>query len=445
MIRYPVYKNSGVDWIGEIPKTWEIIPLKRLTQVKRGASPRPIDDPKYFDGNGEFGWVRIADVTASERYLENTTQKLSELGASLSVKRYPGDLFLSIAGTVGKPIISKIKCCIHDGFVWFPYLKINPEFLYYIFSAGLAYQGLGKLGTQLNLNTDTVGYIKLPLPSQEEICQIVKYLDKNTAKIDSLIIQKQKLIKLIKEERTAIINQAVTKGINPDVEMKDSGIEWIGKMPKYWEVRKLKYLVHELQSGVSVNSYEYSANSHEVGILKTSCVYDYTFRPEENKKVLEAELGRTSCPIIKNSIIISRMNTPELVGACGYIEYDYPNLFLPDRLWQLRVKSEKEVWVPWLYRLMTSFQFRDLLSVLATGTSSSMKNISHGDLLNILIPYPEIQEQIKIFDFIQTETTKIDNVISRIEKEIKLLQEYRTALISEVVTGKIDVREEVGS
>lgn len=128
MNRYDKYKPSRVEWIGEIPKHWDFLRIKRLTNIKRGASPRPIDDPKYFDDNGEFAWVRIADVTASERYLESTTQVLSELGSSLSVKRYPGDFFLSIAGTVGKPIITKIKCCIHDGFVWFPNLKANPEY-----------------------------------------------------------------------------------------------------------------------------------------------------------------------------------------------------------------------------------------------------------------------------------------------------------------------------
>jgi type I restriction enzyme S subunit len=141
---YLKYKPSGVEWIGEIPQHWECLKIKRLSNVKRGASPRPIEDTKYFDEDGEYSWVRISDVTSSGRYLENTTQKLSELGASLSVKRYPGDFFLSIAGTVGKPIITKIKCCIHDGFVWFPYLKVNPEYLYYIFTTGLPYRTIIK-------------------------------------------------------------------------------------------------------------------------------------------------------------------------------------------------------------------------------------------------------------------------------------------------------------
>lgn len=210
MERYEKYKDSGVEWIGEIPEGWEVRKLKRLSSIKRGASPRPIADLKYFDDAGEWAWVRIADVSASERYLKKTTQTLSELGASLSVKMLPGDFFLSIAGTVGKPIITKLQCCIHDGFVYFPYLKINPEYLYYIFSTGLPYQGLGKWGTQLNLNTDTVGEISIPLPDSDVITAIANYLDRKTAEIDELIAQKQRLLELYEEEKTAVIELAVT-------------------------------------------------------------------------------------------------------------------------------------------------------------------------------------------------------------------------------------------
>lgn len=120
MQQYPTYKDSRIEWLGEIPTHWQSIKLKWLSPVKRGASPRPIADPKYFDENGRFAWVRISDVTASERYLQETKDRLSELGSSLSVKQYPGDFFVSIAGSVGKPIITKIDCCIHDGFVYFP-------------------------------------------------------------------------------------------------------------------------------------------------------------------------------------------------------------------------------------------------------------------------------------------------------------------------------------
>jgi type I restriction enzyme S subunit len=207
-------KDSGIEWLGEIPAHWEVKKIKHLCQVKRGASPRPIDDPVYFDDEGEYAWVRIADVTASERYLEKTTQKLSKLGQSKSVCLEPGELFLSIAATVGKPIITAIKCCIHDGFVYFVGLNENKEFFYYLFLCGEAYKGLGKLGTQLNLNTDTIGEIYVPIPSLEEQKVIVTFLDRETAKIDALIEKIEKAIKLLKEYRTALISAAVTGKID---------------------------------------------------------------------------------------------------------------------------------------------------------------------------------------------------------------------------------------
>jgi type I restriction enzyme S subunit len=207
-------KDSGIEWLGKIPARWEVKKVKRLSLVRRGASPRPIDDPIYFDEEGEYAWVRIADVTASERYLESTTQRLSALGKSKSVALEPGELFVSIAATVGKPVITKIKCCIHDGFVYFVGLRENREYLYYLFSCGEPYKGLGKLGTQLNLNTDTIGDIHLPRPSGAEQQAIVQFLDRETAKIDALVARVRDAIDRLKEFRSALISAAVTGKID---------------------------------------------------------------------------------------------------------------------------------------------------------------------------------------------------------------------------------------
>lgn len=207
-------KDSGVEWIGEIPEYWNVTKIKRISQIKRGASPRPIDDPKYFDENGDYAWVRIADVSKSNMYLERTKEKMSELGASLSVKREPGDIFVSIAGTVGKPCITNIKCCIHDGFVYFPNYKHNVKFLYYIFDSGEPYKGLGKMGTQLNLNTETVGMIDIPLPSEGEQTEIVTYLEETLAKHFELINTIQIQIEKLKEYRQSLIYEAVTGKID---------------------------------------------------------------------------------------------------------------------------------------------------------------------------------------------------------------------------------------
>lgn len=207
-------KESGVEWLGEVPEHWVVKGIKRLSEIKRGASPRPIADPKYFDDEGEYAWTRIADVSRAGMYLDTTTQRLSDLGASLSVKLEAGELFLSIAGTVGKPCITISKACIHDGFVYFPTLKINNKFLFYIFEAGQAYLGLGKMGTQLNLNTETVGGIEIGLPPKEEIEAIIKYIEVEKIRFNNLINKAEQAIQLMQERRTALISAAVTGKID---------------------------------------------------------------------------------------------------------------------------------------------------------------------------------------------------------------------------------------
>ena len=202
-------KPSGVEWLGEVPEHWEVRRVKSLCLVKRGASPRPIADPKYFDDNGEYAWVRIADVAASQRYLERTTQRLSKFGQSLSVPLGPGSLFLSISGSVGKPIITKVKCCIHDGFVYFPQFRGNTEFLLRVFESGAPFRGLGELGTQLNLNIETVGAITLGWPPTPEQTAIVEYLDKTTTDLDTAITRARRRIDLLQEYRTRLIADVV--------------------------------------------------------------------------------------------------------------------------------------------------------------------------------------------------------------------------------------------
>ena len=189
---------------------WEVRRVKSLSTVKRGASPRPIGDSRYFDTNGEFAWVRISDVTASDKFLEETTQRLSPHGQSLSVELKPGALFLSIAGSVGKPIITKIKCCIHDGFVYFPQFLGNIEFLYRIFSCKEPFAKLGKLGTQLNLNTDTVGAICLGWPPSAEQEDIVNFLNDATRGIELAIASARREIDLLHEYRIRLIADVVT-------------------------------------------------------------------------------------------------------------------------------------------------------------------------------------------------------------------------------------------
>ncbi len=432
--KYDNYKDSGIEWIGEIPSHWDAKRIKLYSPVKRGASPRPIDDPKYFDDNGEYAWVRIADVTASDRYLFNTTQRLSELGASLSVKRHEGDFFLSIAGSVGKPMITKIKCCIHDGFVYFPNLTINPEFLYYIFQTGLPYLGLGKLGTQLNLNTETVGNIFIPIPSEGEIEIITNYLDQKTTQLEDLIAKKERLIQLLEEERTAIINQAVTKGLDPTVTMKDSGIEWLGEIPEHWEVILFKRVISKIKDGTHGT---FQRLTHGYPFLSAKNVYNDGLKISEAESLISKndylDITKNGFPK-RNDLLITCVGT---IGRTFVYDLDEPIAFQRSVTFIRFVDNIN----PHYYKFyVQSSIYQNLLMSLAK--TSAQSGIYMNDLLNTCALKIPLVEQTEIVEFLKTKTSEIDEIIIKTQREIELLKEYKTALISEVVTGKVDVRDE---
>jgi type I restriction enzyme, S subunit len=216
---------SAVPWLERHPQHWDAVPLRYLSRIQRGASPRPIDDQIYFDDEGSHAWVRISDVTASAKYLVATEQRLSRLGRALSVPLEPGELFLSIAATVGKPIITKIRCCIHDGFVAIRRPQLNTEFLYYVLLLGDAFRGLGKLGTQLNLNSETVGSIVMPVPPPAEQRILVVEIESLLSRIYSHLRLLDRQLELLSERRQALITAAVTGQIEVTAADRFSAVE----------------------------------------------------------------------------------------------------------------------------------------------------------------------------------------------------------------------------
>lgn len=217
-------------------------------------------------------------------------------------------------------------------------------------------------------------------------------------------------------------------------EYKPTGVIWIPEMPQGWQVTKLKYLIKNLESGVSVNAADYPKSEGEFGVLKTSCVYTREFRAEENKTVFEEELSRVKCPVRAGSIIISRMNTPDLVGAAVYVKEDYSNLYLPDRLWQTVYNDEETQSSKYLHYFMYLKGFRDQISNFAEGASSSMQSIAKEDFLSINILLPTRVEQEGIANFLDYETAQIDALIEKQQTLIQLLKEKRQAVISHAVT-----------
>jgi type I restriction enzyme S subunit len=429
--RYPAYRDSGVEWIGEIPGHWECIKIKHLSQVQRGASPRPIDDQKYFDDEGEYSWVRISDVTASNKYLECTEQRLSEIGKTLSIPLQPGQLFLSIAGSVGKPIITKINCCIHDGFVYFPYLKECTDFLYYIFLSGQPFLGLGKMGTQLNLNTDTVGSISIPVPPLDEQQAIASFLDRKTAEIDELITKKEELLKKLDEKRTALITRAVTNGLDPSAPMKESGLKWLGEIPTHWGVKKLKYVTDKVQTGTTPQS-----NDDEY-FLDTTIIW-YTPSDFSDQSLMLTDSKRKLNKIaIENGIVkIIPAGSVLVIGigaTLGKVGLSINqcccnqqiNGISPNRLIDAKFL---------LYSLLIK---QEIMKLISNATTLGIMNQEKTKSIQLCIP--PLEEQQVIAEQIEKKTAIIDRQKAQVTEAIERLNEYRSALITDAVTGKMNV------
>jgi type I restriction enzyme, S subunit len=438
---YQEYKTTDEVWLGDVPKHWRALKINRLTQIKRGASPRPIEDPKFFDENGEYAWVRIADVSASDTYLESSIQQLSSLGANLSVKLEPNELFLSIAGTVGKPCINNIKVCIHDGFVYFPEFKENSKFLFYIFAAGEAYKGLGKFGTQLNLNTETVGGIKIGIPCIEEQNNIVNFLDHETAKIDTLIESQEKLIALLKEKRQAVISHAVTRGLNPNAPMKDSGVEWLGEVPEHWGIGALKHIVKQKKNSMVDGPFGSSVNTTEdyvdegIPVVRTVNITNKGFNKENLMFMREAkfrELDRHA--VYPNDVLFSKVGT---IGNACLLPIDVPEAIL-STTGSCKITVEERDYLPsflvWVIQAMNQ-----QLMLIANSNVQPFLNMSN--IKNLTIPMPPMTEQKEIIETTISKLEIMDEAIIKSGSLRSVLKERKIALISAAVTGKVDVRD----
>ena len=419
----------ALNGLGKCRNIGGVRKIKTLSLVKRGASPRPIDDPKYFDENGKYSWVRIADVSASDKYLYDTTQKLSKLGSSLSVKRHPGDLFVSIAGTVGKPIITRINCCIHDGFVYFPNLnKCDNTFLYYIFLSGQPYLGLGKMGTQLNLNTETIGNISISYPSESIQRLIVSYLDKKCADIDKVIATQQRRIELLQELKQSTITNAVTHGLNPNVEMKDSSVEWIGEVPEHWNTLRLRF-VCKLRNG-----YTPSKANPDFWSEGTIPWYRMEDIRESGRRLNEAKQYITESAIKGGGLFEAGsfiMATTATIGEHAVLIVDS---LANQRFTNLKIRKSLS------HSDFNAFFFQYLFVVddycKTTTKTATFPAVNMEDLKNFIVCIPPLDEQKIILTYLDKKCAELDVSISKAQREIDLLQEYKQALITEVVTGK---------
>ncbi|MBK8246854.1 MAG: hypothetical protein IPK85_05580 [Gemmatimonadetes bacterium] len=268
----------------------------------------------------------------------------------------------------------------------------------------------------------------------------MRFLDWANGRLERAIRAKRKVIALLNEQKQAIIHRAVTRGLDPSVPLKPSGILWLGDIPQHWEVRRLKHCISPIEQGWSPQCDAQPASGDEWGVLKVGCVNKEVFSPAQNKKLPSSLQPDHSLEVRDGDILVSRANTRELLGLAAVAENPPPRRILCDKLFRFRAVGDSFN-AKFLVLALRAKPCREQIESSTNGASSSMQNIGQGVLKNLWVWMPPVPEQECIVADIAVATQPANVAIFRMEREIELLREYRTRLVADVVTGKLDVRE----
>jgi type I restriction enzyme S subunit len=434
---YADYKDSGVPWLGGIPVDWQV---ERFRHVFR-ESPEKIESEVVGPMLSVSGYrgIEIKD------YDDENRRRLDEDLIGYRVVR-PGQLvvntmWLNYAG---------LGVSSHEGHVSPAYRSywierdVDRRYIHHLMRSAIYVQGYTRLLTgirpnSLQISRDDLMDFPVILPPRADQAAIATFLDRETAKIDALVAEQERLIALLKEKRQAWISHAVTKGLNPNAPMKDSGIEWLGEIPAHWEVVHLRRLVARIEQGWSPECESREAEEGEWGVLKAGCVNRGVYRDEENKALPSSMEPISSLEVSAGDVLMSRASgNPDLVGSCAFIESSRPHLLLSDKIFRihLRVTAEPR----WFAYAMASSYVRVQIRNAISGADGLANNLPQSALRSFLVPLPPIAEQMAINLHIASISAQSASLIAEAQSAITLLQERRAALISAAVTGKIDVR-----
>lgn len=436
--RYPKYKDSGVEWLGEVPEHWEVTALKRGFEVTLGKmlqpeSKAPEDQLLPYLRAANIQWEGVDTTNIKNMWFSQRDRKQLRLEA--------GDLLVSEGGDVG-------RSCLWDGELGECYFQNSVNrvrardghsngYLRYWMST-IKDKGyidvLCNKSTIAHFTAEKVASVPVPLPDPAEQTAIAAFLDRETAKIDGLVQEQRRLMELLKEKRQAVISHAVTKGLNPDAPMKPSGIEWLGDVPEHWEVCALRHSLADVFNGMTATQVDESPSTVPVTRIETISkgVIDTS-----RLGFIDVSEAREDRLLRDGDILFSNINSLNMIGNCAYCDGSR-EIYAGMNLLVLRPSTKNRP--RWLYWIIRSTIFRQVVESLAK-PAINQASISQSSINGITIAVPPEREQEAITEYLDSETTKLDTLTAEAQRAIDLLQERRTALISAAVTGQIDVRK----
>jgi len=435
--KYPAYKDSGVQWLGEVPEHWAVTAIKRNYSIVGGSTPKS-EISAYWDG--EILWITPADLSRlrgfniTESIRTITTDGLNSCGANLVPA---GSIVLSTRAPIGSIGIAATELCTNQGCKSLvPHSDQEPRFLAYLLSiATLELNVRGKGTTFLELSADELGAFRVSIPPRREQRTLAAFLDHETAKIDALVAEQEKLVALLKEKRQSVISHAVTKGLDPSVPMKDSGVEWLGEVPSHWEVKKVKQLTCRISSGKTPLGGNETYLDEGVLFLRSQNVYDDGLRLDDAVFISEATHEAMAVSEVHPNDILLNI-TGASIGRSCLIPKEFPVANVNQHVCVIRlVDSGATPYVAWFFKSGVAKNQIDLAQ-----NGAAREGLNFEQIGTMLLPLPSALEQLQIESFLDAETSKLDALTAEAQSAIALLQERRTALISAAVTGQIDVR-----
>lgn len=412
------YKDSGIPWIGEIPEDWEVRRARDTVSIIRGGSPRPIED--YISGNNEgYNWIKIGDTIKGSKYIVSTKSKIIEEGLNKTRFVHKDDLILTNSMSFGEPYILKIDGCIHDGWVAFSnYKDITKEFLYYLLISPLCrlqFEQQVAGGVVQNLNIDKIGTTQIllpPLPMQQRIAD---FLDKKCSEIDELAALQETMIAELKRYKQSVITEAVTKGLNKNVKMKDSGVECVGEIPIHWDMILLPFVFYNLdylREPISAEKRE--RKNPQYNYYGASGVIDkIDYYNVEDKVLLIGEDGAN----------LRMRNLPLIYKAEG-------KFWVNNHAHILKPRKDN---YDYMYLMLEALDYNDFI------TGSAQPKLSQENLSKVKVCVPPLAEQQAIADFLDEKCNEIDELIAIKQQKIEQLKEYKKSVIFEYVTGKKEI------
>ncbi|MGN4241023.1 restriction endonuclease subunit S [Staphylococcus equorum] len=435
---YSEYKDSGVEWIGEVPEEWRVSKLKYLSTIETGNTPPKSDEDNYK--NGIIPWVK-PDNLLEDYTISDTKEKLSKYGLKTARPIPEGSAIVCCIGTIGKigvndePITTnqQINSIIFDKNEW-----DSTYGLYATISAEQEYVKYANKVVVSILTKNTQSNIYMPIPPITEQKKISKYIKRKTFEIDELIADKEKLITLLEEKRQAVITETITKGLDPNVKMKNSNIEWIGKIPRHWDITKIKYTTY-VKGRIGwqgLRSDEFKEEGDYYLVTGTDFNNGYIewngCNRIDEKRFLEAP----EIHLKNDDVLITKDGT---IGKIAMVENKPEFATLNSGVFVTRPLQSNKYYNKYMYWLLNSDVFKDFIDMKTGGTT--IKHLYQDTLINYQYPLPPYDEQKAISEEINNYATEANTLIDLINSQIIKLKEYRDVLIYEAVTGKIDLRD----